>query len=166
MPRRTPAEKAVSASQAQRHSRTLLGLFEVAAVTRPVLMDALTLGFGDYEDAVLHEAARHAGLRQLSPAIPAGSRKRSYARTHPTNFSGYSALPRKLEMGSPLSDEMQNRSCHTHLRGSRSSHSSPGSPGSAPLWLQRFPSPSRGCPGGLSGAARLFSRLYIPKYRI
>ena len=40
--------------------RRLLTLFEVAPVTRAVLTDALDLGFHDYEDAVLHEAARHA----------------------------------------------------------------------------------------------------------
>ncbi len=39
----------------------LLRLFEVAPVTRVVLEDALALPFGDFEDAVLHEAARHAG---------------------------------------------------------------------------------------------------------
>ena len=37
---------------------TLLRLFEVAAVTRAVLESALELSFSDYEDAVLHEAAR------------------------------------------------------------------------------------------------------------
>ncbi len=55
------ATKSVGTAHAQRHIRTLLGLFEVASVTRPVLSDALDLGFPDYEDAVLHEAARHAG---------------------------------------------------------------------------------------------------------
>lgn len=39
----------------------LLALFEVAPVTRLVLDDALRLAFGDFEDAVQHEAARHAG---------------------------------------------------------------------------------------------------------
>ena len=38
--------------------RALLGLFDVAAVTRPVLESALDLEFADYEDAVIHEAAR------------------------------------------------------------------------------------------------------------
>ena len=36
----------------------LLGLFEVAGVTRPVIDGALRLGMSDFEDAVLHEAAR------------------------------------------------------------------------------------------------------------
>ncbi|NTW28999.1 MAG: PIN domain-containing protein [Coriobacteriia bacterium] len=39
----------------------LLGLFEVAPVDRDVLDGALDIDFPDYEDAVLHEAARVAG---------------------------------------------------------------------------------------------------------
>jgi len=38
--------------------RKLLSLFEIAPVNRPVLEAALTAGFTDFEDAVLHEAAR------------------------------------------------------------------------------------------------------------
>lgn len=40
--------------------RSLLELCEVAPVTRAVLDDALDLDFNDYEDAIQHEAARHA----------------------------------------------------------------------------------------------------------
>jgi hypothetical protein len=50
------ASKVVGARAAQGHVRTLLGLFEVAPVTRAVLTDALDLNLADYEDAVLHEA--------------------------------------------------------------------------------------------------------------
>lgn len=59
------ATKAVGPVPAQRHVRTLLGLFDVAPMTRSVLTDALDLGFPDYEDAVLHEAARHAGAQAI-----------------------------------------------------------------------------------------------------
>jgi predicted nucleic acid-binding protein len=59
------ATKATGATAAQRHLRTLLSLFDVAAVTRAVLTDALDLDFPDYEDAVLHEAARHAGAEAI-----------------------------------------------------------------------------------------------------
>lgn len=45
------------------HIRTLLSLFEVAPVDRDVLQRALDHdGFGDYEDAVVHEAALAAGV--------------------------------------------------------------------------------------------------------
>lgn len=59
------ATRAVGARSARNHVRTLLGLFEVAPVTRAVLTDALDLEFADYEDAVLHEAARHAGAAAI-----------------------------------------------------------------------------------------------------
>ncbi len=59
------AGRAVGARRAGRHVATLLALFDVAPVTRGVLADALALGFADYEDAVLHEAARHAGADGL-----------------------------------------------------------------------------------------------------
>ena len=55
------AEKAAGTAQARRHVSDLLSLFEIAAVTRPVLAEAMALQFTDYEDAVLHEAARQAG---------------------------------------------------------------------------------------------------------
>jgi predicted nucleic acid-binding protein len=41
------------------HLRTLLAMFEIAPVNRDVLVEALALNFPDFEDAVLHEAARH-----------------------------------------------------------------------------------------------------------
>ena len=66
------ATKAVGTRQAQRHITTLLSLFEVAAVGRPELSDALALPFDDYEDAVLHEAARHAGATGIVTRDPAG----------------------------------------------------------------------------------------------
>ena len=55
------AAKAVGRDLAARHVVTLLDLFDVASVTRAVLTTALDAGFADYEDAVLHEAAVHAG---------------------------------------------------------------------------------------------------------
>jgi predicted nucleic acid-binding protein len=48
--------------RAHDHVRTLLTLFEVAPVDHDVLQRALDdTGFGDYEDAVAHEAAHAAG---------------------------------------------------------------------------------------------------------
>jgi len=54
------ASKELGAVTTEKHIRTLLSMFEVSPVTHAVLMDALALKFPDYEDAVLHEAARHA----------------------------------------------------------------------------------------------------------
>ena len=57
--------KAIGRKAALEKVRTLLKLFEVAPVHRPVLEDALDLGFSDYEDAVLHEAAVQVGAEAI-----------------------------------------------------------------------------------------------------
>jgi len=49
-------EKQVGTESARKHIRTLLFLFDVAAVRRSTLIEALESGFSDYEDAVLHQA--------------------------------------------------------------------------------------------------------------
>jgi predicted nucleic acid-binding protein len=54
--------RSLNAGHATSGINRLLRLFEVAAVSRPVLAAALTLSFRDFEDAVLHEAARLAGV--------------------------------------------------------------------------------------------------------
>ena len=55
------ARRTLGTQRAREQIAVLLRLFGVAPVTRLVLADALDAGFSDYEDAVLHEAARHAG---------------------------------------------------------------------------------------------------------
>ena len=55
------ATRAVGAQAARRHLGELLAMFDVAAVDREVLESALDAAFADFEDAVLHEAARVAG---------------------------------------------------------------------------------------------------------
>lgn len=59
------ATKAVNIKAANQMVSGLLELFDVAAVNRLVLEDALSLKFPDFEDAVLHEAARHAGAQAI-----------------------------------------------------------------------------------------------------
>ena len=60
------ATKVVGAQKARREIRKLLRLFEVAPVNRAVLEAALEAeGFRDFEDAVLHEAARQADADAL-----------------------------------------------------------------------------------------------------
>jgi predicted nucleic acid-binding protein len=59
------ANKAVGAERAAFYISKLLGLCEIAPVNRAVLEDALASGFSDFEDAVLHESARHAGCDAL-----------------------------------------------------------------------------------------------------
>ena len=52
--------------------RDLLRLFEVAPVDGVVLASALALGFDDFEDAVLHEAGRRAGVQAIVTRDPSG----------------------------------------------------------------------------------------------
>ena len=59
------ASKVVGASAAADYLRSLLALFDVACVDRGVLQGALDLGFPDFEDAVLHEAARKVGAAAI-----------------------------------------------------------------------------------------------------
>jgi predicted nucleic acid-binding protein len=53
--------KNLDKKEAERVITTLLRLFEIAAVTRIVLEEALKTRSDDYEDAVLCQAAYHAG---------------------------------------------------------------------------------------------------------
>ncbi len=55
------AAKSTGCRRAERILRELLDLFSLAPVDRQVLEAALRLGFADYEDAVVHEAARACG---------------------------------------------------------------------------------------------------------
>ena len=59
------AVKTIGRESALEKVRALLNLFDVAPVHRPVLEEALDLGFEDFEDAVLHEAASQVGAEAI-----------------------------------------------------------------------------------------------------
>jgi predicted nucleic acid-binding protein len=59
------AAKDFGARRARDQVHGLLDLFEVAPVGRDVLDGALDMDFSDYEDAVLHEAARSVGATAI-----------------------------------------------------------------------------------------------------
>ena len=59
------AAKTVGAPRAREEIKKLLSLFEVAPVNRPVLESALIADFSDFEDALIHEAACHAGAEAI-----------------------------------------------------------------------------------------------------
>lgn len=59
------AAKSFGNRRARDQVHGLLGLFEVAPVNRNVLDAALDVEFSDYEDAVLHEAARVAAASAI-----------------------------------------------------------------------------------------------------
>lgn len=68
------AAKAVGAEAARRQIAELLALCKVAAVDRTVLAEAQALDFGDFEDAVLHQAARSVGADAIVTRDPRGFR--------------------------------------------------------------------------------------------
>jgi len=59
------ASKAVGDKAAAHQVGELLAMFDVAGVDHDVLRSALVLGFSDFEDAVLHEAASAAGASAI-----------------------------------------------------------------------------------------------------
>ena len=59
------AAKVLGSQRSLDEIRKLLVIFEIAPVHRPVLERALDLGFSDFEDAVLYEAARQAGAEAI-----------------------------------------------------------------------------------------------------
>lgn len=56
------AERAVGRDKARLYIADMMDMFDIAPVDRSVLERALDLGFNDFEDAVLHEAARACGM--------------------------------------------------------------------------------------------------------
>ncbi len=59
------AAKALGHQAASGHIRTLLNLFVVAPVNRVVLKGAAASKFKDFEDAVIHASAIHAGAEYI-----------------------------------------------------------------------------------------------------
>ncbi len=57
--------KALGAGGADQHIKSLLALFTIAPVNRIVLEGALSSKFDDFEDAVIHESAFHAGAKYI-----------------------------------------------------------------------------------------------------
>lgn len=67
--------KSLGARPARRHLESLLAVYDVAAVDAQTLRHALALGFADYEDAAIHEAARAARCRGIVTRDAAGFRR-------------------------------------------------------------------------------------------
>jgi predicted nucleic acid-binding protein len=69
------AAKAVGARKALIAVRKLLEMFEIAPVNRPVLAAALESRLSDFEDAVLHEAARQVSAEAIVTRDPSDFRR-------------------------------------------------------------------------------------------
>ena len=57
--------KSLDEEKAMTGIHSIMALFEVASVNRLVIENALRSKFTDFEDSVLHEAARHAGAEYI-----------------------------------------------------------------------------------------------------
>lgn len=86
------SRKALGEAGARKQIEKLLRLFEVAAVTRAVLAGALGLRFRDFEDAVLHECARHAGADGIVTRDPGGFGKAKLRVYEPVELLALDAL--------------------------------------------------------------------------
>ncbi len=64
--------KVMGSKKAQKKIKALMMLFEIAAVNRPVIEDALVSKFTDFEDAVIYQAACHAGAEAIITRDPKG----------------------------------------------------------------------------------------------
>ena len=69
------ATKVVGKEKARKELSKLLSLFEIAPVNRSVLEAAIESNFADFEDAVLHEAARHADAQAIVTRNPGDFKK-------------------------------------------------------------------------------------------
>ena len=79
------AEKLRSTREAHTHVQRLLSLFQVAPVNAHVLSGAMKLGFQDFEDAVICQAAQSAGADGIVTRDPKGFRKSTIPVYDPGN---------------------------------------------------------------------------------
>ncbi len=67
-------------------THSIMGLFEIAPVNRLVIEDALNSKFTDFEDSVLHESARHAGVEYILTRNIKDFKKSKIPAFTPTEF--------------------------------------------------------------------------------
>ncbi len=65
---------------------SIMALFEIASVNRLVIRNALESKFTDFEDSVLHEAARHAGVKYIITRNIKDFKKTKIPAFTPTEF--------------------------------------------------------------------------------
>jgi len=64
--------KVVGKNRSQNQIKDLITLLEIASVNRTVIEDALKSKFTDFEDAVIYQAAHHAGAEAIVTRDPKG----------------------------------------------------------------------------------------------
>ncbi len=89
--------KMLDQEAASRHVLSLLSLLAIAPVNRLVLENAFAAGFKDFEDAVLHEAAVHAGAQHIVTRNIKDYTKASLPVHEPGEFLGILELLKKTD---------------------------------------------------------------------
>ncbi len=64
--------KILGKKESQNQIKDLMTLFEIASVNRTVIEEALISKFADFEDAVIYQAANHAGAEGIVTRDPKG----------------------------------------------------------------------------------------------
>ncbi len=82
------ASKTIGTKRAGEEIKKMLALFEVAPVNRIVLESALIANFTDFEDAVIYEAACHAGVEGIVTRNQKDFRKSRLPVYSPTELVG------------------------------------------------------------------------------
>ncbi|MCI5223331.1 MAG: PIN domain-containing protein [Candidatus Electrothrix sp. AR4] len=78
--------KTLGPKAAFRHIQSLLTLFSIAPVNRLVLENACATSFSDFEGAIIHEAAIHAGAQHLVTRNISDFKKASLPVYEPREF--------------------------------------------------------------------------------
>jgi predicted nucleic acid-binding protein len=136
------ATQAVGIGKARRHIRSLMRLFDVAAVDRRVLWKAQRAHFADFEDSVLHQAALGAGAHAIVTREPDGFRRSELPVLSPEE------LTLILEAGELLEDAQSSdpRASHRTARVPTQHSSASAGPGPAPDDTSSFRIGSSGLP--------------------
>ncbi len=97
------ATKAVGSKQARAEIRKLLALCAVAPVDQRVLQRAVELDFSDFEDAVIHEAARRMSVEVVVTRDLQGFKKATITILSPEECAR--VLEQREVKGAPAADE-------------------------------------------------------------
>src|SRR6185436_2550622 len=99
------ATRALGAERSLAEVRKLFSLFEIAPVNRAVLETALDLGFADYEDAVIHEAARQVSAQGIVTRNPRHFKKAALPVYTPEELARALELREQETEAAPSNDE-------------------------------------------------------------
>ncbi|XCN71442.1 MAG: PIN domain-containing protein [Candidatus Electrothrix aestuarii] len=93
--------KMLDREAAASHIQSLLSLFTIAPVNQRVLEKSLASRFKDFEDAVIHEAALHAGVQHIITRNIKDFKEATLPVHEPKEFLGAFEMLRQTDQQSP-----------------------------------------------------------------